>query len=173
MEFKSSVDDNRWSDHAFDTKIFNPCGKVIFRLVQQSAFTPLACLPHILFLDFCEGVLFFFFSACAPAFILSAIVSVSFSDSVFVLDDSSSPVRDAMYWALDSPPGRYSPLSFRSMFSDSIVGFFVSVVGDIFFALSGSWLSPSDLEIIYSALDSPPERDSPFSFRSTFDFSSR
>jgi hypothetical protein len=58
------------------------------------------------------------------------------------------------------------------MFADSTVGFFVSVAGDIFLALSGSWLSHSDLEIMYSALDSPPQSDSPFSFRSMFDSSS-
>jgi uncharacterized membrane protein len=57
------------------------------------------------------------------------------------------------------------------VFIDSVVGFFVSVIGEIFFVFSGSWLSFSDLEIIYSALDSPPDNASPFSFLSSFDVS--
>jgi hypothetical protein len=115
----------------------------------------------------------FFFRTFAPAFILSPIVSVSFSVSPFLFhSSSSSPAWDAIYSALDSPPGRGSPLSFISTFLDSIVGFFVSVVGDIFLAVSATWLPFSDLEIMYSALDSPPDRESPFSFLSTFDSSS-
>src|SRR3712207_2435013 len=111
-----------------------------------------------------------FFNAFAPAFILSPMVSVPFSVSTSVLC-SASPARDAIYPALDSPPGSASPLSFMSTFVDSVVGFFVSVVGEIFLVLSGSWLSFSDLEIMYSALDSPPDSASPFSFLSSLDVS--